>query len=122
MGVPDRENSSDRWSLDRLFLDQDGIPTLVEVKRSTDTRLRREVIGQMLDYAANAVQYWPVEKIQTEIETIAVHRGIDADMLMQEFLGRDHDIIEFWQNVKVNLSSGRIRPIFVADEIPRELQ
>jgi hypothetical protein len=35
----------------------------VEVKRSTDTRLRREVVGQMLDYAANAVVYSPVEHL-----------------------------------------------------------
>jgi hypothetical protein len=44
-----------RWSLDHLFLDQDGVPTLVEVKRGTDTRIRREVVDQMLDYAANAI-------------------------------------------------------------------
>ena len=44
-GVPDEENGAGRWSLDHLFLDQDGIPTLVEVKRSTDTRIRREVVG-----------------------------------------------------------------------------
>ena len=31
------------------------MPTLVEVKRSSDTRIRREVVGQMLHYAANAV-------------------------------------------------------------------
>ena len=31
-------------------------PTLVEVKRSTDTRIRREVVGQMLDYAAHGVR------------------------------------------------------------------
>ena len=55
MDVPDAQNGSGRWSLDHLFLDQDGVPTLVEVKRSTDTRIRREVIGQMLDYAANGV-------------------------------------------------------------------
>ncbi len=46
-GVPDRPDGGDRWSLDHLFFDQDAIPTLVEVKRSTDTRIRREVIGQM---------------------------------------------------------------------------
>jgi len=40
-------------------LDQDAIPTIVEVKRSTDTRIRREVVGQMLGYAANAVVYCP---------------------------------------------------------------
>lgn len=29
----DHDNDEGRWSLDHLFLDQDGIPTLVEVKR-----------------------------------------------------------------------------------------
>src|SRR3954447_8360768 len=53
---------------EQLFVDQDGIPTLVEVKRSSDTRLRREVVGQLLDYAANAVLYWPVEKIRAQFE------------------------------------------------------
>ncbi len=55
--VPDKEDGSGRWSLDHLFLDQDGIPTLVEMKRASDTRARREVVAQMLDYAANAVNY-----------------------------------------------------------------
>ena len=107
---------------DHLFLDQDGIPTLVEVKRSTDTRVRREVVGQMLDYAANAIVYWPIEKIQAELESIAARQGSDPDILIQEFLGEDGDIPEFWQKVKTNLSSGRIRLVFAADEIPEELE
>ncbi len=37
--VPDADAPSGRWALDHLFLDTDGIPTLVEVKRSTDTRI-----------------------------------------------------------------------------------
>ncbi len=53
-----------RWSLDHLFLDQDGVPTLVEVKRGTDTRSRREVVGQILHYAANAVALWPMEVLR----------------------------------------------------------
>jgi hypothetical protein len=65
--VPADENGGGRWSLDHLFLDQDGVPTLVEVKRQTDTRIRREVVGQMLDYAANCV-YWRVEGLQADFE------------------------------------------------------
>ena len=61
MALPSEEDGSNRWSVDHLFVDQDGVPTIVEVKRSTDTRIRREVIGQMLDYAANGVRYWPIE-------------------------------------------------------------
>ena len=55
IGIPNEANGTGWWSADHLFLDQDGIPTIVEVKRQTDARLRREVVGQMLDYAANAV-------------------------------------------------------------------
>ena len=40
MAVPGEQDGAGRWSLDHLFLDQDAIPTLVEVKRSTDTRIR----------------------------------------------------------------------------------
>ena len=61
ISIPDEENSNGRWALDHLFIDQDGIPTLVEVKRSSDTRIRREVVGQMLDYAANSTLYWTSE-------------------------------------------------------------
>jgi len=122
MGVPDNENASDRWSLDHLFLDQDGVPTLVEVKRASDTRIRREVVGQMLDYAANSVVYWPVEKLQEEIAVAAARQKKEPDILIQEYLGEEGDISAFWQSVKDNISKGRIRLIFVADRIPRELQ
>ncbi len=122
IGVPDEDSAGDRWSLDHLFLDQDGIPTLVEVKRSSDSRIRREVVGQLLDYAANAVLHWSIERIQTELESSAVQKGLDFDLYLRDFLGPERDISEFWQTVRANLLSGRIRLIFVADEIPRELQ
>ena len=57
--IPEAQGGSDRWFLDHLFLDGEGVPTLVEVKRSTDSRIRREVVGQMLDYAANILADWP---------------------------------------------------------------
>src|SRR5262249_30776823 len=68
-----------RRSLDHLYLDQDAIPTLVEVKRSQDTRIRREVVGQMLDYASNAVVYWPVEEIRKQFEKTCEISGKNPD-------------------------------------------
>src|SRR5579864_7502103 len=62
--IPAEDGGSGRWSVDHLFVDQEGIPTIVEVKRQTDTRLRREVVGQMLDYAANAVVYWSIDQLR----------------------------------------------------------
>jgi hypothetical protein len=85
--VPAETDGAGRWSLDHLFLDQEGIPTFVEVKRSTDTRIRREVIGQMLDYAANGVVYWPVESIRGMYEARVAAEGLDSAVTLSEFLG-----------------------------------
>jgi hypothetical protein len=57
--IPDSENGGSRWSVDHLLLDQFGRPTFVEAKRSSNTQIRREIVGQILDYAANAIVYWP---------------------------------------------------------------
>lgn len=120
--VPGELDGSGRWSLDHLFLDQEGVPTLVEVKRSTDTRIRREVVGQMLDYAANGVKYWPVEKLRLHFEETCARAGEDPAMKLVELIGPDGDGEQFWITVKTNLQAGRIRMLFVADEIPSELQ
>ena len=122
LAVPSEEEGGGRWSLDHLFLDQDGIPTLVEVKRSSDTRLRREVVGQILDYAANAVVYWLVETIRTKFEARCEAEGADGEHILTDFLGPDANQEEFWQKVKTNLQAGKVRLVFVADEIPSELR
>ena len=121
-GVPSEEEGGGRWSLDHLFLDQDAIPTLVEVKRSSDTRIRREVVGQMLDYAANAVVYWPIDRVRGQFEATCERGGLDPEQALAEFLGGDSDQEEFWQKAKTNLQAGRVRMLFVADEIPSELR
>lgn len=108
--------------LDHLLLDQDAIPTLVEVKRSTDTRIHREVVGQMLDYAANAVAYLPVESLMAQFEQQCAVGGNVPDEMLSEFLGEDGNAADFWEKVKTNLQAGRIRMLFVADEIPSELR
>lgn len=118
-GIPDAEGGSNRWSLDHLFLDNEAIPTLVEVKRSTDTRVRREVVAQMLDYAANAVVYWTSEEIQ---RLFYDRKDINPDEELNQFLGNDSDIEQFWEKVGIHLKEGKIRMVFVADEIPKELQ
>ena len=120
--VPSEEGGANRWAVDHLFLDQEAIPTLVEVKRSSDTRIRREVVGQMLDYAANAVVYWPIEKLRAQFEANCQVQGSDPERLLDDFLGPDADHEEFWQNAKTNLQAGKIRLVFVADEIPTELR
>lgn len=127
MGVTDRLDGGSRWSVDHLFLDQDGIPTLVEVKRATDTRGRREVVAQMLDYAANAVSWWRVEDIAQHLEATATANGSSSQadlqtLLLLEASDEPFDPEPYWRSVQANLKSGRIRMIFVADVIFPELQ
>lgn len=111
-----------RWSLDHLFIDQDGIPTLVEVKRSTNTQIRREVVGQMLDYAANGSAYWSLEQVIAAFERRCERENVDPEAQLAEFLGDEGDVDGFWQLAKTNLQAGRVRLVFVADEIPAELR
>ncbi|MDA0352477.1 MAG: hypothetical protein O3A10_09750 [Chloroflexi bacterium] len=122
VGVPDSDGSGDRWSLDNLFLDQDAIPTFVEVKRSTDTRIRREIVGQMLDYAANALAYWPGERLEAEFRRGRESQGRDPDADLLDFLENGFAPAEFWETARVNLEIGRVRLLFVADRVPAELR
>lgn len=120
--LPLEEHGPDWFSVDHLFLDQDAIPTLVEVKRSTDPRIRREVVGQMLDYAANAVVNWPVEIVHNLFDEACKESGKVPEQVLKDFLQEEGEPAEFWDRVKSNLLAGRIRLVFVADHIPLELQ
>jgi hypothetical protein len=121
VGIPTEEGGGNRWSVDHLFLDQDAIPTLVEVKRSSDTRIRREVIGQMLDYAASAVVHWPADRIRAYFETECEATGVDAEAQIRQISPDSKDAGAFWSAVKTNLQAGRVRLVFVGDVIPPEL-
>jgi hypothetical protein len=120
--VSTNEAGASLWSIDHLFLDQDGIPTLVEIKRQSDSRIRREVVGQMLDYAANCATYWSVDMLQEGLEKTCVAKGMSSEAVLSELVGSEVSAVAFWEQVKTNLIAGRIRMLFVADRIPLELR
>ncbi len=123
LSLSTEEDGTGGWWIDHLFLDQDAIPTIVEVKRSSDSRIRREVVGQMLDYAAHLEVYWPAERIRASFEERCRAQGIDPDLKVGELLQEEEtDIEAFWARAGENLSIGKIRLLFVADEMPMHLQ
>jgi hypothetical protein len=122
VGIPDSATGGSRWSLDHLFIDEQAVPTLVEVKRSDDTRIRREVVGQMLDYAANGIVYWPAERLRSDFEARCAKDGLEPLDAFRSSLGDDLDPERFWDDVEQNLRSGRVRLLFVSDSIPPELR
>ncbi len=106
--------------IDHVLIEQDGIPTFVEVKRSTDTRIRREVVGQLLEYVANAVVFWELGEIRARFADTA--GGVEAaDEQVRTFLD-GHDPEPWWQQVETNLRARRVRMLFVADVIPASLK
>jgi len=76
----------------------------------------------MLDYAANAVVYWPVERIRAQFEATCQVQGLEAEQVITDFLDLETNPEEFWQKMKTNLQAGKVRLVFVADKIPSELQ
>jgi hypothetical protein len=124
IGVPGDVDEAGRWSLDHLFLDQDGIPTFVECKRASDTRIRREVVAQMLDYAANGVEYWSMDRLRQAATETARAQGLSLDDQVLQLIDSDDeaDIEDYWQTVENNLKTGKVRLLFVADRTPKELR
>jgi hypothetical protein len=124
LGVPGSDEDTGRWSLDHLFLDQDSIPTFVECKRSSDTRSRREVVAQMLDYAANGTYYWKMDSLRQAAAETAQKNGKSLDDEILKLVDPDEfsSVDEYWKRVEWNLKTGNVRLIFVADTIPSELR
>jgi hypothetical protein len=117
MIVEDPGTAEARWSLDFLIVDQDGIPTLIECKRFRDTRARREVIGQMFDYAANASFYLSRDTLLQYLEERARERGIYIDALVASVEPSGSVSLEgFLEMIENNINQGQLRLVFFMEQ------
>ncbi|NLT38799.1 MAG: hypothetical protein GXX95_11710 [Methanomassiliicoccus sp.] len=121
MALPSEEDGPGRWLVDHLFVDQDAIPTIIETKRGSNTQIRREIVGQVLEYAANAILYWPVDVLKDNFQNRCRAEGQDPDQVLSQFLNGIFDNQDFWKRMESNLKSGKIRLLFVSDKIPETL-
>ena len=123
-GIAESSDTGSRWSLDHLIVDQDAVPTLVEVKRGSNPEIRRTIVGQMLEYAANAARTWTGGELRQTFEDTAKADGLDPDEELGRLLQMDGepDADGFWEKVATNLTATRLRLLFVADEIPDTLE
>ena len=133
-GITDDSSAGSRWFVDHLLVDQDATPTLVEVKRGANPDVRRKVVGQMLEYAANAVRTWTAEDLRRAFERTSQELGKNADDELAEFLQErassedeweteeERPADSFWDEVATNLLARKLRLLFVADTVPVELE
>lgn len=123
-GIARAAGEGNWWSVDHLLVDQDAIPTLVEVKRGANPEIRRTVVGQMLEYAAHAKFSWSADGMRGTFEDTAEAGGRSPQEVLGELLQSDSepDADAFWQKVATNLDAVRLRLLIVADDIPAPLK
>lgn len=121
MPVIDPASGIERWSIDFLFIDNMAVPTLVECKRCNDTRSRREVVAQMLEYAANGHHYWSVEDLQAYAQEST--GGLEnLNLWVSRFYSASTNASDFFEAATANLRKATMRLIFFLEDSPPELR
>ena len=111
-----RELSLPAGSIDALYVNALGRLTLCEFKLWRNPQARREVIGQILDYAA-ALASWSYEDLQRQV---SLALGGEGSNFLYELVSRRHpDVVEteFVDNVTRHLRRGEFLLLIVGDGI-----
>lgn len=118
-----REMSVGGWSLDFLLADQHAIPTLVEAKLVENPESRRAVIGQIIEYAANAADNWLGGKLFEKASNYYSSKDVDLnEAIMQLTDNEDESASDFFERIENNLSQGKMRLIIVTDKLRPEVR
>ncbi len=81
------------------------------------------MVAQMLEYAANGLEYWSMDKLRQAASEIAQKSGKSLDEEIRRLKeNKEADIEEFWNTVEANLRNHRVRLVFVTDSAPKELR
>jgi hypothetical protein len=97
---------------DLVIVEVDGTITIVECKLASNPEVRREVVGQILAYAAG-------------LTGISFHAFVDLFNARSAVLLADLDVAEredFERNVELTLRDGRFRLVVAVDRITDELK
>ncbi|MXW00065.1 MAG: hypothetical protein F4X59_08655 [Holophagales bacterium] len=111
-----RELSVPAGSVDALYVNALGRLTLCEFKLWRNPQARREVIGQILDYAKDLAS-WNYEDLQRQV---SLALGREGSNVLYELVSRRHpDVVEaeFVDNVTRHLRRGEFLLLIVGDGI-----
>lgn len=101
--------------IDALMVTPSGLPVLIECKLWRNPEGRREVVGQILDYAKE-LSRWSSSDLQREVSRRLKREGNALLDLVRE-AGHDVDEIEFNDALTLNLRRGRFLLLIVGDGI-----
>lgn len=113
-----REIGTDVGPIDNLFVSPTGLLTIVEAKLWRNPQARREVVGQVIDYAKE-VSRWGYEDLD------ASTRKASGKSLWELVTGAADPILDepqFIDTVARNLRAGRFLLLIVGDGIREEME
>ena len=102
-------------NIDVFLLDQDGMPTIVEVKKIDNDEIHRSVIAQLFDYGSKLFSK-TIAQIRVDIDK---YSPTDLETFLDN---NDIEEEEFLEKLKMNIKEENMRLIVVSDGIPRNLQ
>lgn len=115
-----RELATPAGFVDNLLVTPSGLPVLVECKLWRNAEARREVVGQILDYAKELARF-TVSDLQREVSK-SLGRGPTALMDIVRAADPSVDEIDFGENLTANLRRGRFLLLLVGDGIRERVE
>jgi hypothetical protein len=109
------EMNTPAGSIDILMVTASGLPVLVECKLWRNPEGRREVVGQILDYAKE-LSRWSSSDLQREVSRRLKRDGNPIIDLVRS-AGHEIDEVEFNDALTLNLRRGRFLLLIVGDGI-----
>jgi hypothetical protein len=110
-----RELRTDAGPIDLLFVNREGLLTVVECKLWNNPEARRAVVGQILDYAKE-LSLWSYEELESAIRR-SRKEGSESLYNIVAAHGVELDEADFIDNVERNLRRGRFLLLIVGSGI-----
>lgn len=115
-----RELETPAGPIDNFLVTPTGLPVLVECKLWRNAEARREVVGQILDYAKELARL-TVSDLQREVSR-RLGRGPSALLDIVRAADPNVDEVEFNDNLTANLRRGRFLLLLVGDGIRERVE
>lgn len=114
-----RELPTSAGPIDLVFVNSDGLLTLVECKLWSNPEARREVVGQILDYAKEISQ-WSYQNLEDAIDK--TQKAGKQSLFQLVSVKSDVEEMDFIDSVSRNLRRGRFLLLIIGDGIRENVE
>jgi hypothetical protein len=108
---------------DFIAIESSGRLAIIEVKLTKNTEAKREVVAQILMYAAY-LQANSLETLEQEVfKDYLQLKNVTSllELVQSEVQYEGFDVVAFQENLRTSLANGHFRLVFVLDQAPDEL-